>query len=66
MLSVEVGGSFLCKAGRRSVQGNVSSCPSYKGITILYNINNLFARLGTDYKIRNQWFFAILEAMTTD
>ena len=28
--------------------------------------NSLFARLGTDYEIRNQWFFAILEAMTTD
>ena len=26
----------------------------------------MFARLGTDYEIRNQWFFAILEAMTTD
>ena len=26
----------------------------------------MFARLGTDYDIRNQWFFAILEAMTTD
>ena len=25
-----------------------------------------FARLGTDYEIRNQWFFTILEAMTTD
>ena len=28
--------------------------------------NSMFARLGTDYKIRNQWVFAILEAMTTD
>ena len=28
--------------------------------------NSLFARLGTDYEIRNQWFFAISEAMTTD
>ena len=26
----------------------------------------MFARLGTDYEIRSQWFFAILEAMTTD
>ena len=26
----------------------------------------MFARLGTDYEIRNQWFFAILEAITTD
>ena len=25
--------------------------------------NSLFARLGTDYEIRNQWFFAILEAI---
>ena len=29
-------------------------------------INSMFARLGTDYEIRNQWFFAIMEAMTTD
>ena len=28
--------------------------------------NIMFARLGTDYEIRNQWFFAILEAMTSD
>ena len=28
--------------------------------------NSLFVRLGTDYEIRNQLFFAILEAMTTD
>ena len=28
--------------------------------------NSMFARLGTDYESRNQWFFAILEAMTTD
>ena len=28
--------------------------------------NSMFARLGTDYEIRNQWFFAILEAITTD
>ena len=31
--------------------------------------NSMFARLGTDFEIRNQWFFAILEileAMTTD
>ena len=28
--------------------------------------NSMFARLGTDYEIRNQWFFAILEAMTSD
>ena len=26
----------------------------------------MFARLGTDYEIRNRWFFAILEAITTD
>ena len=29
-------------------------------------LNSMFARLGTDYEIRNQWFFVILEAMTTD
>ena len=28
--------------------------------------NSMFARLGTDYEIRNQWFFAILETITTD
>ena len=30
--------------------------------------NGMFARLGTTTydEIRNQWFFAILEAMTTD
>ena len=28
--------------------------------------NSMFARLGTDYEIRNQWFFVIFEAMTTD
>ena len=31
--------------------------------------NSMFARLVTDYEIRNQWFFAILEileAVTTD
>ena len=26
----------------------------------------MFARLGTNYEIRNQCFFAILETMTTD
>ena len=29
-------------------------------------LNSMFARLETDYEIRNQWFFTILEAMTTD
>ena len=28
--------------------------------------NSMFARLGTDYERRNQWFFAILKAITTD
>ena len=28
--------------------------------------NSMFARLGTDYEMKDQWFFAILEAMTTD
>ena len=28
--------------------------------------NSMFARLGTDCEIRNQLFFAILEAITTD
>ena len=29
-------------------------------------LNSMFARLGTDYEIRNQGYFTILEAMTTD
>ena len=29
-------------------------------------LNFMFARLGMDYEIRNQCFFAILEALTTD
>ena len=36
-------------------------CPYDQG-----GYNSMFARLGTDYEIRNQWFFAILEAMNTD
>ena len=35
-------------------------------LLVLTTINSLFARLGTDYDLRNQWFSAILEAMTTD
>ena len=34
--------------------------------SVMTPLNSMFARLGTDYEIRNQWFFAILEAMTTD
>ena len=34
--------------------------------THTHTTNNMFARLGTDYEIRNQGFFVILEAMTTD
>ena len=34
--------------------------------TYIHTYNRMFARLGTDYEIRNQWFFAILEEMTTD
>ena len=34
--------------------------------TVFTSQNSMFARLGTDYEIRNQWVFAILEAMTTD
>ena len=33
---------------------------------IVTTFNRMFARLGTDYEIRNQWFLAILEAMATD
>ena len=32
----------------------------------LSTVNSMFARLGTDYEIRNQWFFTILKTMTTD
>ena len=32
----------------------------------LFIFNSMFARLGTDYEMRNQCFFAILEAVTTD
>ena len=38
----------------------------YIGCDDKVTTNSMFARLGTDYEIRNQWFFAILEAMTTD
>ena len=34
--------------------------------TVFTAANSMFARLGTDYEIRNRWFFAIWEAMTTD
>ena len=29
-------------------------------------VNSMFARSGTDYEIRNQWFVAVLEVMITD
>ena len=32
----------------------------------IHTYNSMFARLGTDYEIRNQCFLAILEIMTTD
>ena len=32
----------------------------------LYTINSMFAKLGTNNEIKNQRFFAIVEAMTTD
>ena len=37
-----------------------------RGCTQTPTYNSMFARLGMDYEIRNQCFFAILEAMTTD
>ena len=36
------------------------------GSAIWSTINSMFARLGTDYEIRNQWLVAILEVMITD
>ena len=32
---------------------------------LIKHIHSTFARLGTDYEMRNQCFFAILKAMTT-
>ena len=45
---------------------NTHTCMHTYIHTYIYTYNSMFARLGTDYEIRNQWFFAILEAMTTD
>ena len=39
------------------------SSRSFPSSTVTSNFNIMFARLGTDYEIRNQWFFAILEAI---
>ena len=39
---------------------------SFVGNNVEIHSNSMFARLGTDYEIRNQWFFAVLETMTTD
>ena len=33
---------------------------------IKYTYNSMFVRLGTDYELRNQWFLAILDAVTTN
>ena len=35
-------------------------------LPLILTENSMFARLGTDYEIRNQGFFEILEAMATD
>ena len=45
---------------------NENSHQVFKTGRVRYARNSMFARLGTDYEIRNQWFFAILETMTTD
>ena len=52
--------------GNNPVKGLIYSTYSSVVFKLSYIYNSLFARLGTDYEIRNQWFFAILEAMTTD
>ena len=44
-------------SGVRDIEGMEEFFFSYS------TLNGMFARLGTDYKIRNQWIFAILEAM---
>ena len=46
-------------------------CVALRNLELLiktgWNVFNIiFARLGTDYEIRNQCFFAILEAMASD
>ena len=37
-----------------------------RSLNCFFADNSMFARLGTDYEIGDQCFFAILEAMTTD
>ena len=44
-------------------EGNLIDIESKVYTTMI--INSMFARLGTDYEIRNQCFFAILEAMVS-
>ena len=57
--------------GMGSNQGGDISSPTERvnmraGTKISTATNRMFARLGTDYEIRIQWFFAILEAIATD
>ena len=54
--------SELCLSPLLFLQIKVSVEPLVVGL----EFNSMFARLGTDYEIRNQWFFAILEVMSTD
>ena len=49
-----------------SLQGGEPVCHDCLVLNGTIKLNSMFARLGTDYEIRNQWFFAILEAVTTD
>ena len=75
VLNIKHGKKCICTL-RYFVQYTITSCCitglSYIIImgTVLYYhctvLNSMFARLETDYEIRNQWFFTILEAMTTD
>ena len=39
---------------------------SFNSRALQFRFNSMFERLGTDYEIRYQWCFAILEAMNTD
>ena len=61
------GGSILTPQAENKNCQSVGTYSTWKMQSWLENTSNsMFARLGTDYEIRNQWFFVILEAMTTD
>ena len=55
-----------CSPKFSDTHGTPSSVDRLFSVKSVSAINSMFARLGTNYEIRNQCFFAILEAMTTD